>query len=292
MTIFNATCAIVILYQPETIDNLLEISNQFKCCIVVDNSKMPNQALIAELNVQNIVYIPLGDNLGIATAQNVGIKKAKELDCELLVFFDQDSVIYSGFADRLVSSYETLVSEGVNVGLVGPRAHNLETGYKYEPRSLFRSDEKRDRFTSVADTLSSGSLIPMSVLDEVGDMMDGLFIDSVDHEWCWRAKYKFGKEIVIDEETLLPHMIGQGEIKFFGVTFNMGSSFRYYYVYRNWLLLMRFNYVPVRIKMRILLLMPIRLAVYFIVSKDRYYLTKMSLKGLYDGLIRKDGRFN
>jgi len=286
----NGVCSIVVLYRPVNVENLNEISNESSFCVVVDNSDFSNSDLIDSLNLSNIFYIAMRDNVGIATAQNIGIKKAKELGSNFVVFFDQDSIIYEGFVGELISSYNKLVSEGVNVGLIGPRAHNLKTGYKYESRNIFKSRVHGVRFTYSDNTLSSGSLIPLSVLDRVGGMMDELFIDSVDHEWCWRAKYKFGKEIIIDENVLLPHMIGNGEVKFLGVVFNMGASFRYYYVYRNWLLLMTLDYVPINTKLRILILIPIRLLVYFIVSKDRFYLTKMSLKGIFHGVIKKTGR--
>jgi rhamnosyltransferase len=289
---FNKICSIVVLYQPQDIYNLKQISIECSSCIIVDNSECSNINLVNDLNLSNIFYIPIKDNVGIATAQNIGIKKARELGYDLVVFFDQDSVIYDGFIEKLVCSYNKLINEGFDVGLIGPRAHNFKTGYKYEPRNIFSKESKKERFTFATDTLSSGSLIPMSILDVVGDMKDDFFIDSVDHEWCWRAKYKFGKEIVIDEETLLPHMIGDGEIKFLGITFNMGSSFRYYYVYRNWILLMNLDYVPTKIKLRTLFLIPLRLLVYFIISKDRFYLTKMSLKGIYHGIIQKTGRLS
>ena len=66
---------------------------------------------------------------------------------------------------------------------------------------------------------------------------------------------------------------------------------RYYYVYRNWLLLQKYKYIPLKRRLRILFFIPIRLVVYLIISEDRFSLTKYSLEGLRDGILGRSGPY-
>ena len=81
----------------------------------------------------------------------------------------------------------------------------------------------------------------------MGYLDESLFIDGVDHEWCWRATSK-GYVSGITSNVTLTHFVGQNEFKIFGIQIILSSPFRYYYQTRNWLWLMRRNYVPKRWK--------------------------------------------
>jgi len=76
------TAAVVVLYHPELslLARLLEsVLSQVDALIVVDNTPNPS-AQFTELFAKyrdQVTYIPLGDNMGIATAQNVGIRKSR-----------------------------------------------------------------------------------------------------------------------------------------------------------------------------------------------------------------------
>ena len=58
-----------------------------------------------------IELIENGENLGIATAMNVGIRRGQKLGCRWVLLFDQDSCVTDGFVDAMVSGFETLSAE-------------------------------------------------------------------------------------------------------------------------------------------------------------------------------------
>ena len=58
---------------------------------------------------------------------------------------------------------------------------------------MYQETKKRGKIfsedlTEVNELMSSTSLIPIEMFSKVGLLEETLFIDGVDHEWCWRAK--------------------------------------------------------------------------------------------------------
>lgn len=69
--------------------------------ILIDNT--PGRNL--KFTNKSINYIPLDENKGIAAAQNIGIEKAKEINCSYIVFFDQDSIFSANYINQILSEY-------------------------------------------------------------------------------------------------------------------------------------------------------------------------------------------
>ena len=75
-------------------------------------------------------------------------------------------------------------------------------------------------------------------------MDDGLFIDGVDHEWCWRGR-RDGYRFFIDEHTPLSHKLGEGDRYFIFRKVAIPTPFRTYYQFRNYFKLLKRSYVPI-----------------------------------------------
>ncbi|HFP9739483.1 TPA: glycosyltransferase family 2 protein, partial [Escherichia coli] len=73
-------------------------------------------------------------------------------------------------------------------------------------------------FSLTKQIIASGKLINLEVLDQVGFMEDDLFIDGVDHEWCWRAG-RLGYKIAIIENAIMKHRLGDARGNFLGFTY-------------------------------------------------------------------------
>ena len=63
----------------------------------------------------------LATNLGIAAAQNEGVRLARERGAAYVLFLDQDSIPQSGMVACLRRTYDRLEAQGCKVALVGPR---------------------------------------------------------------------------------------------------------------------------------------------------------------------------
>lgn len=262
---------ICVLYNPtqECINKWLSFSYSMPNSIFIDNSDQKN----CYYSLPN--YIPLQSNLGIAKAQNIGIEKAKELGYKYVCFFDQDSNIPSDLVISLFNEYSLLKISGIKIGGLGPAQREIKTGKLYKG---FKTEY--DNPKEVGSLISSGTLTEVSVIDDVGFFRDELFIDLVDHEWCWRAKSK-GYKLFISSKCVLQHQVGRKTINLLGYQILISSPFRYFYQYRNTLWLIKCNYAPNIWKYKVLIR---RFIEFFIIP---FYTGNFSLtiKNIFKGVI-------
>ena len=266
---------ICVLYNPsdKCINKWKRFAEEFKNCIFVDNSNFDSNAK----DLPN--YMPLGENRGIAHAQNLGIKKVKALGGKYLIFFDQDSEVSTGLILSLLNEYKHLEAEGNKIAAIGPALIEINSG------KLYKGCTPACNHPQEADSLiSSGTLTTISVIDDVGLFNDKLFIDLVDHEWCWRAKSK-GYHLFMSGNSLLPHQVGKQTINFLGFPIIISSPFRYYFQFRNTIWLMKCNYAPKEWKRKIIVRKLIEMLVVPFRTGDFTLSIKHISKGIKDGLF-------
>ncbi|MBS3989462.1 MAG: glycosyltransferase family 2 protein [Dethiobacter sp.] len=245
-TMLNKIAAIVVTYCPDEfmLKRLLSGLVLAKCeVIVVDNTPvganywLSNQ-WIAE-HYDSIQYHPLGDNLGIAKAQNIGIEIAEKQFCEHVIFFDQDSAISTNLIVNLLNVEQDLLNSGVKVGSIGPLFLD-EKSNEYSPAirhkgpfvTKVKIDPKSNQPVEADCLISSGSLIRIDVLRNVGLMRESLFIDWVDIEWGLRAK-NHGYQHYIAPSAIMLHSIGDRFVTIGVKKINIHSDLRNYYIVRN-----------------------------------------------------------
>jgi rhamnosyltransferase len=93
--------------------------------------------------------------------------------------------------------------------------------------------------------ISSGALIPLAVLDEVGGMDESLFIDNVDMEWSFRAR-GMGLRLYGVCAARMEHRLGDDRQPVLGGVHSVvrhGPN-RLYFIMRNRLQLYRLPYTP------------------------------------------------
>lgn len=241
-------CAVVVTYNPikEKVQSLLnQLKHQVRYIILVDNGSSGKVDDFIDPQIQNIIQENLQKNLGIAAAQNIGIRKAIELKSDAVIFFDQDSVIEENFVCCL---NEELGEQDVNI--VAPVFFDGQKkfGYKivdilpsgrrikYLPNELLKSID-------VSTVISSGMLVKISVFDQVGFFEEGLFIDYVDTEWCLRCVSN-GIVIRINPRAIMRHSIGDKSLQFLNYRIPVHSPLRRYYRIRNAFHLLRMSHVP------------------------------------------------
>lgn len=226
------TCGLIVSYNPDEniIQSAKELINQVDKLVIVDNGSSDDSSLsyidtLKTLNA-NILFISNKNNLGIAAALNQGINLAIERKYEWLVTFDQDTLVPNNFISSLFSCYDTIQSQK-NVAILCPvRINNISTQEDLLESSLYRY---------ISSTMTSGSLMKISAIKDIGMFDEDLFIDWVDHDYCMRAKVAKYK-IVQSISTPLFHVAG--EIKqhlFFSkkVPTSNHSALRRYYMSRN-----------------------------------------------------------
>jgi rhamnosyltransferase len=283
--------AIVVLFHPDwdfVLPNLARLAGQVGSIVLVDNTPDPLPPI--EPLRDNVVLITLAENTGIAHAQNVGAAEAERRGAEYLVFFDQDSEIDESLIARLLEALATLTALGEAVAAVGPRPFDTTKGEKHLP-PMVDIEPVGDRFTRVWHLISSGSLISLETFHAVGPMDASLFIDSVDHEWCWRARQR-GYSCFIDESVLMYHALGSAVVRILGYPIRNTEPTRLYYQFRNQVRLIFYYHqavVPWSWRIKRLLILPPKIFVYLSFGPMRWRKLTAMYTGIRDGLFNRGG---
>lgn len=296
---------IIVTYNPDEstlIASLTALLSQVQNIVIVDNDSIRDVAEITKhldkARFSRINLIKLQHNNGLGKAFNTGISVARDLNAAFVLLMDQDSIPESDMLSKLHDAYQYLKKQGISVGAVAPRyrgstSSQLSQFVRISRFGLARITNDDDTNYTRADFLiSSGSLIAMQALDQAGGMDDELFIDHIDTEWCFRAQSKgFALYGVCD--AIMQHSLGDKQIRFWwgrwrNISFH--QPFRYYYTFRNSILLWQRPYMPAAWKradkLRILSL----LFFFTLFSPNRITNLRMMLKGMKDGSNRRTGK--
>ena len=283
----NAVAAIIVLFHPNQLllRRLLDsVESQVAHIIIVDNTpKFSLQDL--KCIPESCSYYSLGENLGIAEAQNFGIKKALLLDASHILLLDQDSFLPKDMVPSLLRAESDLLKRSQKVGAIGPAFVDEKTGalaklVRHKGFSVERFRPKLNEINEVDYIIASGSLIRLDVIARVGFMWSELFIDWVDVEWCLRAKKK-GFRIFVDGSTIMHHSIGDEMTNFGGRDINLHSDFRNYFIVRNSAYLSAHSDLPINWRLIQFFKVPAYILFYSWHSRLRLYSLRLLLKAAY-----------
>jgi len=282
--------SLITTYQPEmeTLKRLVEnLSMQTDVVIISNNSSFDIYPEVFS-DIHSVYIINFGKNLGIAEAQTVGMKWGFENGADFILQMDQDSTPHEDMVEQLLKCYQDTSDAGLKPGLVGVLDYDKVTGEVNKAR-VKKGTRIFDDYYDVDSTLSSGSLIPKHAWEVVGGMRNDLFIDAVDHEYCWRLRYA-GFKVIRNKKALLAHRLGDGRFKIMGlVSVGMPSPFRHYYATRNIFLLLKEKHVPVFWKFSSLIKLFGKTVFYPVFLPKGKERLSFFLRGIRDGLSGNSG---
>lgn len=215
---------VVVLYHPDdtVVNNINSYVHQVDILYVVDNSDITDARLIEQLTAfPNVVYINNGGNKGIAFALNNGVEAARLKGYKWLLTMDQDTSLQDSAVELLYKFATTSLHS--KVGIVSPK-HFIGNG-----------NVNGNEFEEVKFTMTSGNLLNLASVREIGGFMESLFIDHVDHEFCFRLG-RGGYKIFESNTISIVHNLGEKITKtFLGNTIEIKghSPFRLFYITRN-----------------------------------------------------------
>ncbi|MGL6099621.1 MAG: glycosyltransferase family 2 protein [Fusobacteriaceae bacterium] len=216
---------VVVLYHPEE-DLKININSylsKIEKLWIIDNTPNNQKFNLFEMDNPKIVYKNFNENMGIAYALNFAAKQAFEENFEWLLTMDQDSKFQNGSLEELIKTLK-IKSNEKNIGIISPY-HYLEGIENNELNDIFLKET----------VMTSGNLVNLEILNLNGYFLDKLFIDEVDHEYCYRLK-AHGYKVYQNNRSVLKHNLG--EIKIynilgFKVVVTNHSWIRHYYMARN-----------------------------------------------------------
>lgn len=245
----NKVGAVVVTYQPvlsvlkTTIQSLI---NQVAHIYLIDNTQGGAldviETVLSELNCsKRVTTLIFRENLGIARAQNEGIKLAIIDKYDFIMLSDQDTCYPPDCVNKLLKGFSTLQGKGIKVAALAPAFVNLHTPelkpYFIRLKGFFiERIFPTSGLVEATQVIASGQLMHTTVFKEVGFMDEQLFIDWVDIEWCWRARSK-GWNIYGCADVIISHTLGDEIRLLAGRAYSLRSPVRHYYIVRNAIIL-------------------------------------------------------
>lgn len=222
----GSIAAIVITYHPgpEVFKNVQSYLSQVDHLYIADNSS-PKLSFSKEiLDATKITVLSNGGNEGIAVRINQVADLAIKAGYDWLLTMDQDSY----FDVENIQAYFDYLQAYPGADQVA--MFGVETVEK--PELIADLNEPVDRL------ITSGSMLNLSLFKEIGPFDQQLFIDEVDHEYCYRAGLK-GYAIIQFTHIFLEHQLGESvavkTLKGTQKTTSFHSPLRIYYMVRNYL---------------------------------------------------------
>jgi rhamnosyltransferase len=289
----ESTCrlrAVIVLYHPDdgAIAMVREVAHSGYQPVAVVNAIDP--ARLRTLQAAGIETVENAANVGLAAAFNQGIGQALSSGASHVLLLDQDTRPPAGMIDQLLELAIRFEALGRRLGCIGPVPVDRKRPDARTLANRIGDGIDDPDFTEVATIISSGMVIPRTALTAVGGMWSELFIDHIDHEWCFRARGA-GLAVLAATSVSMPHDMGDAGFKLFGRYKPVHRSpVRHHHIVRNTLWLARCSFIPRQWRMvEIAKLVPRSLG-YLLFSSARGQTCLAVWRGLMAGLRQPPGR--
>ena len=226
------------------------LAPQVSRILLLDNSDSEQAIgqvrLLSESNL-NAEYVSMEGNRGLGAAYNRGLVRARQLHANHVLLMDQDSLAAPDLVAQLLQGFAA--ADGSVVTLGPTYTDQLSNRQSVVLRSgclrLRRVTGEQDLALRATEMLiSSGSLIPITAFDDLGEFDEALFIDHIDTDWALRVQAA-GRVMLVAKAATMQHQLGDRVQRIWlGRWHNLPvhNSERLYYIVRNSLLLYRRSY--------------------------------------------------
>src|SRR3984893_2476641 len=201
-------CAVVVTYHPDHDfpARLSRIVPQVAAAFIVDNGS--SDAAIKMLRGVAagaggaVTFVCNLENLGVATALNIGVRRALAEGFTWALLLDQDTEVDHDMVERLVATHASC-PDGDRIAIVGSRFRDT----KGQPSEPIRLDSRGELWEEVESVITSGSLLSLRAYSAIAPFREEFFIDYVDTEFCFRAR-SAGYRVIQTRRPLMSHTVG------------------------------------------------------------------------------------
>lgn len=282
--------AVVVLYHPDddAIAMIREIAhNGYAPVAIVNAIDLGRLNVLRHAGVETLVN---DTNVGLSVAFNQGIERALASGASHVMLLDQDTRPPTDMAARLLALAARFEKSKRKLGCIGPVPVDRK---QPAARTLARrtADNCHDPdLVEVTTIISSGMVIPRTALEAVGAMWNELFIDQIDHEWCFRARAA-GLAVVSALSITMPHDMGDAGFRLLGRYKPVHRSpVRHFHIIRNTLWLARCSFIPAPWRIIETAKLAVRVPAYLLFSSARKHTLLAMWRGMMAGLRPPPGR--
>ena len=285
----------IITYNPDietVLQTLAQLSAPDVKLVVVDNASA-NQAELSQAvrAADKVECIALPENLGFAAAANLLLAHAQAAGTPYLMLLDQDTRLAPDHCQLLLDQFLQARQRCPELGALGASiydAHRQRLNRFKRFRPFWRQPRQQlpEGLVAADFLISSGTLLALDCLLDVGPMNEWLFIDSVDLDWCFRASAR-GWVLAGAEKPVQQQAIGNHVLSFMGKStrIRVHEPERYYTMTRNRRFLYRQSYSPWLWRLRDLPRAILKCAVLLCQAPQRKAIASAHWRGLRAGLM-------
>ena len=274
----NAFLSIIVVYNPKVdllVKDICSFIKNVDLLIIWQNSVLSDDVREYISSLGNIIFAGNGINQGIPTALNYALSYAIKNGYDYLLTMDQDSVL-----ENFDNYKNTVIKKNQEKScIVGAYQTFLE------------SKLSEDIFSEYKWVITSGTIFPIRLLNEIGGFETSFFIDTVDIEVCIRAR-KYGYKCYICRTGKLIQKYGvKHTIKMLNKTINyvVYSPDRIYGIFRNLtMLLITYRNKEISYELFTFSFIVIKSAVFEKRNRTKSLLAMLS--GIIDGICQKSLR--
>lgn len=284
--------SVIVCYYPN-IENLQSLCNVLSIntsVILLDNTDAIGSIEQNEL-FNDYKVVSFCENKGIAYAQNKGIQIAISDEADVIVFFDQDSMIDTYFLDKLLQTIQLGTPNIVVPIQVDSRTGQHSPIYKFNSWGILNKYSSTDlkEPCDVDLIIASGCAATVETFIVAGGMDEDYFIDYVDTEWGIRCK-KIGIPIKAIPSVKMEHTIGERTINMGLIQLYIHSPTRTYYKIRNCFIFFRKSNAPIIYKLKDVISTLVHSIIILTFVKDKTNYLNHYYFALVDGLRGKVGK--
>lgn len=290
--------AIVVCYHPDStlLHTLLTaLLPQISHAVLVNNG--PPFGLSPEFPLHKLTLIQLNSNIGVATALNKGITMAIAAGATYILSFDQDSIPSDTMVAHLVAAAQKLRRQGENIAAVGPllidrRSRSRTPFVRIKWHGITRNycSGSASQIHPTDFLVTSGMLVPTPVFSSVGLPEEGLFIDNIDMEWCFRAR-SMGYALYGVCDAVMQHSVGDHVYRLGPFSLYRHNPVRQYYIMRNRLWLYSRCYTPASWIFQDAIRALFKVFVFSFVFAPRIKNIQMIYRGVRDAITGRLGKY-
>lgn len=276
------------------------LQGQVHAHVVVDNGSSAafRKWLLEEASRLGVAVLSLDKNVGIAAAQNIGIREAQRQGGTHVLLLDHDSIPRPDMVRELVEALTRATASGAKVAAVGPRWIDANTGrsapfVRVGPLSFRRvfCEDAQSGPVKVDLLVSSGMLFSVQAFESIGPMREELFVDHIDTDWCLRAR-ALGWALYGVGSAVLEHSLGERTMRLWlgrWRVLHVHSPERHYYYVRNAIIVTRSSWAPLKWGAAEIPRMTLMSAAYATLVAPRLSYIGMTAKAVLDGLRGRVG---